>query len=147
MATRKRDAAKASRWRQRIRAQADSGTSVAAWCRRHRVKQASFYWWRRALSRRDAKRPARAGAARRRASPSVCAKTDPPPSFVPVRVIGEHGSAAAGRIEIVLPGGRRVRLRGPVDRQALADVLAVLTTMPATADAVRRDDAGERRAC
>jgi hypothetical protein len=35
------------------------------------------------------------------------------------------------RIEIVLSDGRRVGLRGPVDRQALADVLAVLTSSSA----------------
>jgi hypothetical protein len=34
--------------------------------------------------------------------------------------------STGGQIEIELPGDRRVRVHGPVDRQTLADVLAVL---------------------
>jgi hypothetical protein len=95
--------------------QPSSGTSVRAWCRRHALRESSFYWWRTQLARRDAKAPA----------------------FVPVRVTADRsatdafdlpaGIGPASRIEIVLPRGRRVHVIGPVDRQALADVLAVLT--------------------
>jgi hypothetical protein len=46
-------------------------------------------------------------------------------SFVPVRVT-EEALEHAGPIEIVLSGGRVIRLRGHVDRQMLADVLAVM---------------------
>ena len=45
-----------------------------------------------------------------------------------------------GRIEIVLAGDRRVQVVGPVDRQALADVLAVPAGEPgagATDEGVR----------
>ena len=56
------------------------------------------------------------------------------PAFVPVRLAASHaerigepaGRSAGGRIEIELADGRRVHVAGPVDRQALADVLAVL---------------------
>jgi hypothetical protein len=44
---------------------------------------------------------------------------------VPVRVAED--APAGGRIEIVLSGGRRVHVAAPVDRRALADVLAVLS--------------------
>jgi hypothetical protein len=47
-------------------------------------------------------------------------------------------SAAAGvvgRIEIVLGDGRRVRVAGPVDREALAAVLAVLEGRPSFTEA------------
>ena len=147
MATRKRDAAKASRWRRRIQAQADSGMSVAAWCRQQRVTETSFYWWRRELARRDTEASARTGARRRRTS--ARSKADPPPdaSFVPVQVIGEDRSASAGRIEIVLSDGTRVRLRGAVDRQALTDVLAALTAMRSATDTLRGGDAEARQAC
>jgi len=90
--------------------------SVRAWCRKHSLRESSFYWWRRQLARRDAHAPA----------------------LVPVRVTADQSethafnhSAVSGvpsRIEIVLPARRRVRLIGPVDRQALTDVLAVLTS-------------------
>jgi hypothetical protein len=46
-------------------------------------------------------------------------------SFVPVRVT-EDALPPASPIEIVLAGGRCVRVSGPVDRQVLADVLTVL---------------------
>lgn len=48
-----RDLDKASAWRRSIAAQAESGKSVRSWCRLHDVKEASFYWWRRELARRD----------------------------------------------------------------------------------------------
>jgi hypothetical protein len=47
-------------------------------------------------------------------------------TFAPVTVV-----AGSGAIEIVLPQDRRVLVHGPVDRQVLADVLAVLSTVEA----------------
>jgi hypothetical protein len=83
-----------------------SGFTVRAWCDQHRIPTASFHWWRRELARRDGKKP-KAG-------------------FVPVRVAEGEAANADGRIEIVLACGRCVRVGGRVDRQTLADVLAVL---------------------
>jgi len=60
------------------------------------------------------------------------------PAFVAVRV-AEHGGGVVvangdrptgGRMEIVLSGGRRVRVSGVVDRVALAEVVAVLEGLP-----------------
>lgn len=103
-------------WRRMMARQPSSGMSVRAWCRKHSVRESSFYWWRRKLSRRDAHAPA----------------------LVPVRVTADRSADDAfdswavngslSRIEIVLPARRRVRLIGPVDRQALSDVLAVLAS-------------------
>jgi len=45
---------------------------------------------------------------------------------VPIRVVEDEATSADGWIEIVLAEGRRIRLSGPVERQRLADVLAVL---------------------
>lgn len=39
------------RWREILRRQAESGLSVAAFCRRARVPQSSFYFWRQKLSK------------------------------------------------------------------------------------------------
>lgn len=115
----RRDRAKESFWRRVIADHAESGLSVRAWCAGQRVREASFYWWRKQLARRDAKRP----------------------TLVPVRVTSDSstGDASAqavidsfmtnsprGRMEIVLPDKHRVRITGPVDRQALSDVLGVL---------------------
>jgi len=101
-----RDLNKESFWRRMVREQPASGFTVRAWCDQHRVPTASFHWWRRELARRDGKK-SKAG-------------------FVPVHVVKGEVADTDGRIEIVLACGRRVRVSGRVDRQTLADVLAVL---------------------
>jgi hypothetical protein len=122
-------------WRRRIGDQARSGATVRAFCRRHGLQQPAFYWWRRELERRDAEVARRRERNRREAEVA----------FVPVRVMasspGPHGGTpeqepdrdppmgvadGGAGIEVVLEGGRRIRVNGRVDRQALADVLAVL---------------------
>jgi len=112
-----RDGKKEAFWRRTIGRQPGSGMSVRAWCLRHSVRESSFYWWRRQLARRDASAPA----------------------LVPVRVTADRSASevfvfsavngSLSRIEIVLPARRRVRLIGPVNRQALTDVLTVLTSV------------------
>ncbi len=117
-----RDRKKEVFWRRVIAGQPRSGLSVRAWCGRHEVRESSFYWWRRRLARRDtatafvpvrlASGPSSAGADRLASS----AGADDPTT----------ASGGQGRIEIVPSQGWRVQVIGPVDRRALADVLAVL---------------------
>lgn len=112
-----RDGSKADYWRRVIRRQGRSGLSVRAWCGRHDVPEASFYWWRRRLGRSGTLM-----------HPSSRRGTRPP-RFVPVRVAADPADAAnhrPGCIEIILPGERRVRVFGSVDQQALTGILAVL---------------------
>jgi hypothetical protein len=52
-----------------------------------------------------------------------------------VRVAAEVRPVEHPGIEIELPGGRRIHVTPPVDRQALADVLAVLEGRPSFAKA------------
>ena len=104
-----RDRKKEAAWRRHISAQAGSGLSVGVYCRQQGLQASGFYWWWRELARRDAEQPS------------------PPATFVPVTVAARTpASTGKGRIEIILPGDRRVRVMGAVDRQRLADVLAVL---------------------
>jgi len=140
-----RDQSKADYWQRMIRRQASSGLSVRAWCGRHDLSEASFYWWRRRLARRDAvartPRSSRSGrsahrTARRGGSAQKANRRETAmPRFVPVRVAADntvaadHMGAADRRpscIEIILSGTQRLRVLGAVDCQALADVLAVL---------------------
>jgi len=100
----RRDLSKESFWRRLVRRQATSGLSARAWCRRHGQREFAFYWWRRELARRDAEQT----------------------TFAPVHVAGDEAAGGEGWIEIVLAGQRRIRLSGRVDRQVLADVLAVM---------------------
>jgi hypothetical protein len=112
---RDRDRRREARWRRILREHGRSGLSIREFCRRGKLTETAFYHWRRELERRQAE-PKRRG------------KTKPPlvPAFVPVRVDEPIATQAGGRIEIELSGGRRVHVTAPVDRQALADVVAVL---------------------
>lgn len=121
----RRDLKKESFWREMVRGQPGSAMSVRAWCRRHALTEPAFYWWRRRLAGRSAENPATA--------------------FVPVHVTDDGVAVGTGRIEIVLANGRRVHFIGPVDRQSLADVLAVLTAE--VCDGEARPWAGEARPC
>jgi len=102
----RRETTRENFWRRMMRGQAGSGLSIRAWCRKHSMHEASFYWWRRRLDRPDAGRAE--------------------PAFVPVRLTEDSAASAEPAIEIVWARGPRVQVRGRVDRQALADVLAVL---------------------
>ncbi len=90
-----------ARWREIVRGQAGSGLSVAAYCRRARVPQSSFYAWRRKV--RDAA------------------------SFAEVRVAPESNAVDDhSTLELHLPHGRRIVVRPGFDRQTL---LALLDTL------------------
>ena len=141
---RKRSRRREQRWRRLMREHGESGLTVREFCRRRKVTETAFYYWRRELQRREAELA--------NGSP-----TDAPASFVAVRLaasdveglaasdveglargdvegLPERNAdavegdrrAACGRIEIGLPGGCRVAIVPPVDRQALGDVLAAL---------------------
>ena len=90
-----------TRWREIVRGQAESGLSVAAYCRRARVPASSFYAWRRKL--RDAG------------------------TFAEVRVTPEPDSADDhGALELHLRRGRCVIVRRGFDRQTLLELVAAL---------------------
>ena len=103
-----RDPRKEQQWRRWIHQWEQSGLSVRAFCARHALSPPSFYAWRRALQQRDA-----AAAA-----------------FVPVRVVRDEASAPARHIEIVLAGGRRVRVPSGFEPATLRQLLAVLREEP-----------------
>jgi hypothetical protein len=114
-----RDLGKEQFWQTTLTRFAQAGQTVHVFCRQRRLAEATFYTWRRRFAR-QAPAPA--------APPTVAAAPPPAPApgaaFVPIRL----AAAPAGWIEIVLAGGagRRLRLRGPVDRADLAAVLGVL---------------------
>ncbi len=94
-----------ARWREVLRKQRASGLTVAAFCRRSRIPQASFYVWRRKL---------REAAA-----------------FTEVRVTSDHELTrgelpARGALELVLPGGRSIVVRPGFDRATLLALVDAL---------------------
>jgi hypothetical protein len=117
-----RDKSKEALWRRTVRQQRQSGLTIREFCRKHHVRETAFYFWRRELADRDAAR-------RRRMTflPVRVAATPAQPTAAEVEAASRREPPQPrGRIVIVLAGGRRVHVAPPVDRRALADVLAVL---------------------
>jgi hypothetical protein len=77
---------------------------VRDFCARHGLASASFHAWRRVLERRAAERPA----------------------FVPARVVADATPAQASALEVVLLGGRTVRIAPGFDAATLCRQLTVL---------------------
>lgn len=101
------------RWRRIIREHARSRVTVREFCREKTLVESTFYFWRRELQRRAAE-------SEQLERPSAQA------AFLPVRLAENVRPTAASPIVIELPDRRRVHVTVPVDRAALADVLAVL---------------------
>jgi hypothetical protein len=114
----RRDADKQRLWQGRVARWRRSGLSVREFCRRESLSEPAFYAWRRELARREMSESPAAGAARQGASQAT--------RFVPVQVVASHPVIQTSAIEIVLPRGRRVRVRPGFDRDALQAVLDLL---------------------
>jgi transposase-like protein len=93
MAKKIRDTAKERRWRETVRRFARSGLSVRAFCRRERLAESAFYFWRRELARRDGEMPKRAGDSRRKLP--LC-------DFLPVRLSDPAGHQASITLEMAV---------------------------------------------
>ena len=106
------DAAKAGYWQRTLREAARSGMSIREFCRRRRLKESQFYWWQRRLrlGRRE-------GA---RSAPGVNGQAA---SFA---LVSEEAGATDAGIELMLSGGRRLRITKGVDEETLRTVLAAL---------------------
>ena len=109
MRRKKQDKEKARFWQSTIREAARSGISVREFCRRRKLHESQFYWWQRRLSL--------VGPRRRNQ------QTAGPASFA--LVSEEPGGSDAG-IELVLAGGRRLRIARGVDEATLRAVLAAV---------------------
>lgn len=128
-----RDTQRERRWRRIIREHRRSGVGVREFCRRGKLTETAFYFWRRELERRQVEDSTWRAEQEQRRQPTRRARqrqAAEAPAFVAVRVEEHSAIAGGGQIEIELPGGRRVHVAAPVDRQALTDVLAVLEGRP-----------------
>lgn len=126
-----RDAAKESRWREQVQAQAQSGLSVRAYCRQQQLSEPSFYAWRKELARRDQERQAlehQPSAPTPARAPSVRVARATRPTFTEVILSSSAAvsSAAVSPIEIILTAGQRIVVAPGFDAPTLQAVLAVL---------------------
>ena len=97
------DDSRERQWRRWLREWQASGRSVRDFCWRRRLRESSFYAWRRELRRRDAETAV----------------------FVPVRVVPDDAEPKS-TLEVVLATGRRVRVAPGFDAGMLRQVLAIL---------------------
>ena len=123
-----RDEGRAARWQRVVGEHGQSGLTAREFRRQSKLAESTFYFLRGKLARRGQEQSDRCDLAAR---PAVSGAA--PATFVRVRVTGEIATEPAGRpdetkcrIEIVLQSGRRIHVTAPVDRTALADVLAVV---------------------
>ncbi len=105
----KPDVEKARFWRKAVRDAARSGLSTREFCRQRKLHESQFYWWQRHLAARPTF-PHRKQAV---------ATT----SFA---LVSEDPGAADAGIELVLAGGRRLRIAKGVDEATLRAVVAAL---------------------
>jgi len=100
------------RWQRLLAEQAGGGLSVAEFCRRRKLSQASFYQWRRKLQAATA--PPRSNSR-------------PAGQFVPVSLIGDVPRSVVGQdtASVRFPCGVVLRLPAG-DEQALAQVVSLL---------------------
>jgi transposase-like protein len=121
----RRSAEKERFWRQMVAEHAKSGISVRRYCADRGVTEASFFAWRRELSRRDAAAKKQAGTGPASASAPPMRKGPAPRRFAQLQIApGELVVGAS--IEIVLPSGARLRVLRGVCPQTLDTVLAAL---------------------
>jgi hypothetical protein len=108
----KRDVEKARYWHHTIREAARSGKSIREFCRQRRLKKSEFYWWQHKLKGSRQERTIRVQGVKRGAASFALVSNEP------------EGTDAG--IELVLGGGRRLRIRKGVDEETLRAVLAAV---------------------
>jgi hypothetical protein len=110
MKARKQDMEKARYWKGLIHQAARSGLSNREFCRQRKLHEAQFYWWQRKLA---ATRHPRNGST-------------PVPAAASFALVSEEPGMADAGIELVLSGGRRLRIARGVDEQTLRAVLTAI---------------------
>lgn len=87
------------RWRQLIDAFDPRRFTVAEFCRKHRISQASFYQWRRRLATNTTP-----GHDQRREAKPLQRRA----AFVPVQLVDDSQDSTAQTVQVHLPNGVRV---------------------------------------
>jgi hypothetical protein len=121
-------------WREMIRRQADSGLSVAAFCREQQVAPASFFAWRKKLAKADQQAESQAPGQDASGSPESRANALPErdvkvshaarAQFVPIEL--SPGTLSSANFEIVHPDGYRVVVPARFEAESLREILLVL---------------------
>jgi hypothetical protein len=103
------------RWRPVVEEWQRSGQEIAAFCRQRHLPISSVKFWKKELPLRDQKRQARRAAEASRSAMRL----------LPVRVV-DSPQVAAGSVELVLQGGRVLRIGGDFNPAILQKLIATL---------------------
>jgi hypothetical protein len=120
-----RDLGKERYWRRVLGQCRQSVLTARDFCAANGLSEPSFYGWKREIARRDEERTA-GTQARTAVSASRRSAAAALPAFVPVRI----EASAACALEVVVAGGRLVRVRPGFDAAVLRQLLAVLEEPP-----------------
>jgi hypothetical protein len=124
MARGQRNRSKERHWRRHVAAWRRSGWSVRAYCESQELSEGSFYAWRRVLRERELRDAASSGEAAHKSSTAIAVVSP----FVPVRLVDDAASMSG--VEVLLRGGRVVRVSVGFAAKILRDVVAVLEDLP-----------------
>jgi hypothetical protein len=117
-----RDPAKERHWRRWLGQWRRSGKTGRDFCAEHQLSEPSFYAWKREIARRDQEvldrheTTTRVSASQRSGAAAL-------PAFLPVTVDATSATAA---LEVVVAGGRLLRVLAGFDADVLRQLLAVL---------------------
>lgn len=129
MAKHQRDPDKEARWRARLKRHATTGLSVRAFCRRERVTESAFYFWRRVIAERDGEKVLPAPSSSKSSPMLPAPETSDPatalPPFVPVAIAGPRAGTRGRDTSMVieLAGGRVLRLPESIPAGRLAELV------------------------
>jgi transposase-like protein len=126
------DLVKREAWRRRLAAYARGTLTVEEFCRRAGVSVASFYQWRRKLGDERGGSSAASGGWKNTTRRSASAS-----GFLPVEITGL--SLASACIEVLLPGGPKVRVPCH-EPQAIRTVIAALADVSAALAKIAMED-------
>jgi hypothetical protein len=124
MARRQRDPTKEQFWRRHLAAWRHSKLTVRDYCRDQGLAEPSFYAWRRNLTQRRCPTT----TPDHPAEPAKLTPTDLAPTFLPVRLIDR--SDLTSPVEILLRGGRLLRVTAGFSASTLRDLIALLEDLP-----------------
>jgi hypothetical protein len=104
------------RWRPIVEAWRRSGLEIATFCRQRKLPVSSLGFWKKEIALRDQKRQAQRAATE--ASHSAL-------QLLPVRVL-ESSAPPSRSVEVLLRGGRTLRVSGDFDPAVLQKLVATL---------------------
>ena len=102
-----------SEWQERLKRFETSGLPIDVFCRQEDVGRSTLVDWLQILKKGHVQQ----------ATVERETRSTEKPAFVPVTV-------NANMIEILLPGGGRVRMSAGIDRAVLLDIIRIVSTLP-----------------